>query len=137
MAYAPIQRWLSWSSLPEHLLSIGASHLPPSRPHAAFADLMVRSHMAVMPAQLPDLMSAAWQSQEPPTATTLGSASQAGALASPIPPVGQNLACGNGPASARSALMPPDCSAGKNLTRSKPWASAAISSEAVAMPGAK
>ena len=92
--------------------------------------------MAVMPAQLPDLISAAGQSQDPPTQSTLGSASQDAALASPMPPVGQNFAFGNGPASARSALIPPDCSAGKNLTRSKPAASAAISSEAVAMPGA-
>ena len=44
-----------------------------------------------MPAQLPDLISTAGHSQEPPTATTLGSASQVGALASPMPPVGQNL----------------------------------------------
>ncbi len=40
------------------------------------------------------------------------------------------------PGQARSALMPPDGSAGKNLTRLKPWASACIRSEAVAMPGA-
>src|SRR5215468_4929555 len=92
--------------------------------------------MAVMPLQLPDLMSAPEQSQEPPTQTTFGSASQAAALASPMPPVGQNFACGNGPARARSALIPPDCSAGKNFTRSKPCASACISSEAVAIPGA-
>ena len=32
--------------------------------------------------------------------------------------------------------MPPDCSAGKNFTRPKPWASACISSDAVAIPGA-
>src|SRR6202012_3189717 len=55
-----------------------------------FSDFMLRSQMAVMPAQLPDLISAGGQSQEPPTATTLGSASQATAVASPIPPGGQN-----------------------------------------------
>ena len=92
--------------------------------------------MAVMPAQLPFLMSAAGQSQEPPTASTFGSASQDAALASPMPPVGHTRMLGNGPASARSALIPPDCSAGKNLTRSKPCASACISSDAVAIPGA-
>ena len=92
--------------------------------------------MAVMPAQLPDLISAAGQSQEPPTATTFGSASQVAALASPMPPVGHTLILGNGPASARSALIPPACSAGKNLTISKPAASACISSDAVAIPGA-
>ena len=53
-----------------------------------------------------------------------------------MPPVGQTRMFGNGPASARSALIPPDCSAGKNLTMSKPCASACISSEAVAIPGA-
>src|SRR5688572_23021869 len=74
---------------------------------AGFSDFMVRSHMAVMPAQLPDLTSAAGQTQDPPTQTTSGSASQDVALASPMPPVGQNLAFGNGPASARSALIPP------------------------------
>ena len=53
--------------------------------------------MAVMPAQLPDRISAAGQSQEPPTATTFGSASQAAALASPIPPVGQTRMFGKRP----------------------------------------
>src|SRR5262249_15600895 len=109
------------------------SSLTAARLHAAF---IARLHMAVMPLQLPDLMSAPVHSQEPPTQTTLGSASQAGALASLTPPVREHFACGNGPARARSALMPPAGSAGKNLTRSKPAASAAISSEAVAMPGA-
>ena len=103
---------------------------------AGFSDFIARAHMAVMPAQLPDLISAGGQSQEPPTATTFGSASQDAALASPMPPVGHTRILGNGPASARSALIPPDCSAGKNLTRSKPAASACISSEAVAIPGA-
>src|SRR5712691_6926560 len=104
--------------------------------HAGFSNFIVRLQMAVMPAQLPDLISAAGHSQEPPTATTLGSASHEAALASPIPPVGQNRTSGKGPAKARSALIPPDCSAGKNLTRLKPWASASISSDAVAIPGA-
>src|SRR5438094_845639 len=97
---------------------------------------MVRSHMADMPAQLPDLTSAAGHNQEPPTATTLGSASHEAALASPMPPVGQKRVSGNGPANARSALMPPDCSAGKNLTRLKPCSRASINSDAVAIPGA-
>ena len=92
--------------------------------------------MAVMPAQLPARISAAGHSQEPPTASTLASASQVAALASPMPPVGQTLTFGNGPAKARSALIPPACSAGKNLTTSKPCASACMSSDAVAIPGA-
>src|ERR1700719_2201854 len=54
---------------------------------AGFSDFIARSHMAVMPAQLPFLISAAGQSQEPPTASTFGSASQDAALASPMPPV--------------------------------------------------
>lgn len=58
--------------------------------------------MAVMPAQFPALISAVGHSQEPPTATTLGSASQVAALASPTPPVGQNRTFGNGPPSERS-----------------------------------
>src|SRR6185295_10410869 len=104
--------------------------------HAGLSDFMAELHMAVMPAQLPLRISEAGQSQEPPTQSTLGSASQVAALASPMPPVGQNRTCGKGPASERSALIPPACSAGKNFTVSKPAASAAISSEAVAMPGA-
>src|SRR3978361_1154569 len=92
--------------------------------------------MAVMPAQLPVLISAAGQTQEPPTATTLGSASHDAALESPMPPVGQNRVSGTGPATARSALMPPYCSAGKNFTRLNPYARASINSDAVAMPGA-
>src|ERR1700712_1937536 len=103
-------------------------------PGAGFSDFMVRSQMAVMPAQSPDRISAAGHSQEPPTATPLGSASQAAALASPMPPVGQNRTSGNGPAKARSALMPPDCSAGKNFVRLNPYARASINSDAVAMP---
>src|SRR6478609_10998025 len=131
MAYAPIRRcWLSWS------FSLYGSSRYVTYLGAGFSDFMARSHMAVMPAQLPDRISAAGHSQEPPTATTLGSASQDAALASPMPPVGQTRILGNGPASARSALIPPDCSAGKNLTRSKPCASACISSDAVAIPGA-
>jgi len=97
----------------------------------------VRWHMAVMPAQLPAFTSEAGHNQEPPTASTLGSASHAAALASPTPPVGQKRVFGNGPARARRPLMPPACSAGKNLARSKPQASACISSDAVAIPGAK
>src|ERR1700710_1226328 len=131
MAYVPIRRcWLSWS------FSLSGSNGYVTYLGAGFSDFMVRLQMAVMPLQLPDLTSAAGHSQEPPTATTLGSASQVAALASPMPPVGQNRASGNGPASARSALMPPDCSAGKNLTRSKLCVSACISSDAVVMPGA-
>src|SRR5713101_3739972 len=117
--------------LPRSVCNLSADLL-----HAGFSNFMVRLHMAVMPAQLPDLISAAGQSQDPPTANTFGSASHATALASPMPPVGQNRASGKGPARARSALIPPDCSAGKNFTRLKPWASACISSDAVAMPGA-
>src|ERR1700754_4223770 len=125
MAYVPIPRyWLSWS------LSLFCWGRYVTYLGTGFSDFMARSHMAVMPAQLPDLISAAGHSQEPPTATTFGSASHDAALASPMPPVGQNLASGNGPARARSALMPPDCSAGKNFTRPKPWAIACISSEA-------
>src|SRR6202163_3372477 len=59
-------------------------------PGAGFSDFMACWHMAVMPAQLPDRTSAAGHSQEPPTATTFGSARQAAALAPPMPPVGQN-----------------------------------------------
>ena len=83
----------------------------------------------------PDLMSAAGASHEPPTATTLGSASQSAKLSSPMPPVGQKRTCGNGPASALSAAMPPAWPAGKNFITSKPRASAAMTSEAVCTPG--
>src|ERR1700694_781263 len=103
MAYAPIPRcWLSWSF---SLFCSGryVTYLDPG-----FSDFMARWHMAVMPLQLPDRIYAAGHSQEPPTATTFGSASHAAALASPMPPVGQNRASGNGPAKARRALIPPD-----------------------------
>src|SRR5258707_5946634 len=85
---------------------------------AGFSDFMARWHMAVMPAQLPDRISPAGHSQEPPTASTLGSASQAAALVSPMPPVGQNRTFGNGPARAPSDLMLPDCSVRGNLATS-------------------
>src|ERR1700750_2234220 len=74
--------------------------------HGRFSDFIAESHMAVMPAQLPARISAGGQTQETPTHSTLGSASQVAALASPMPPVGQKRTFGNGPASARSALIP-------------------------------
>src|SRR6478736_4683836 len=137
MAYAPIRRcWRSCVFSLGDLLS--ELNLSPkmARLHVALRALRVRWQMAVMPAQFPALTSAAGHSQEPPTATTLGSASQVAALASPTPPVGQNRTFGNGPPSARRPLMPPACSAGKNFATSRPYDSASISSEAVAMPGA-
>src|SRR3954447_21542058 len=83
MAYVPIPRyWLSWS------LSLFCWGRYVTYLGTGFSDFMARSHMAVMPPQLPDLISAAGHSQEPPTATTLGSASHAAALASPMPPGG-------------------------------------------------
>ena len=90
---------------------------------------------AVIAAQSPARMSAAGASHDPPTATTLGNASQSMKFSSPMPPVGQNRACGKGPASARSAASPPAGPAGKNLTMLNPWARAAINSEGVCTPG--
>ena len=58
--------------------------------------------------------------QLPPTQSTEGSASQSGAVASVIPPVGQNRTAPNTAACAFSALIPPAASAGKNLNRSSP-----------------
>src|SRR3979411_2428155 len=69
-------------------------------PGPGFSDFMACSHMAVMPAQLPDPVQATGQSRAPPPATPLAAASQAAALASPMPPVGQNRTSGNGPAKA-------------------------------------
>ena len=42
---------------------------------------------------------------------------------------------GNGPASARNALIPPDCSAGKNLRKRRPASRAAMISPGVMAPG--
>jgi hypothetical protein len=56
--------------------------------------------MAVMPAQSPERTIDDGQIQDPPTARTIGSLSQFAALASPTPPVGQNLTSGKGPADA-------------------------------------
>src|SRR5690606_41575687 len=53
--------------------------------------------------------------QLPPTHSTGSSASHSGAVSAVIPPVGQNLHCPNGAASALRALTPPAASAGKNL----------------------
>ena len=59
-------------------------------------------------------------SQEPPTAATFFKASQLGASASVMPPVGQNTTCGNGPARDFKAGMPPAGTAGKNfISRSR------------------
>src|SRR6185437_3212175 len=99
-------------SLADLSLSAGMARL-----HAGLSARRVRWQMAIMPAQFPALISAVGHSQEPPTATTLGSASQVAALASPTPPVGQNRTFGNGPRSERSPLMPPACSADRKSTR--------------------
>src|SRR2546430_14276038 len=101
MACAPTRRcWLSW------LFSLIRFRFV-SYLGAAFSDFIARAHMAVMPAQLPDLISAAGQSQEPPTATTFGLASQLPALGSPKPPGGETLRVGKSPGGARSGLIPP------------------------------
>src|ERR1043166_6737406 len=52
-----------------------------------------------------------------------------------MPPVGQNLIPGSGAATALSQAMPPDCSAGKNLSAVKPRSISAIASLTVAQPG--
>src|SRR5215813_6571222 len=90
---------------------------------------------ASIEAQLPAAISDAGATQEPPTATTLGCASHCGALSWPMPPVGQNRTCGNGPFSAFSAASPPAGTAGKNFTKSNPRATQAMRSDAVSMPG--
>ena len=51
------------------------------------------------------------------------------------PPVGMNRTPGNGAASALTIGAPPSCSAGKNLTVSRPASSAIWISVAVATPG--
>src|SRR6476620_4463495 len=74
-----------------------------------------------MAAQFPDRTSFADVNHDPPSATTLGSASHSAALSAPMPPVGQNLIRGNGPDRAFSAGIPPDGTAGKNLKVLKPY----------------
>ena len=49
-----------------------------------------------------------------------------------IPPVGQKRICGNGPANAFSALMPPTTSAGNSFAWVIPRSSSATISDAVA-----
>src|SRR6266540_5329520 len=51
------------------------------------------------------------------------------------PPVGQNLMCGNGSATALSQATPPDGSAGKNFNTLNPRSASAIASETPAQPG--
>src|SRR5258708_30573209 len=60
--------------------------------HAGFSDFMARSHMAVMPAQLPDPIAAAGHTQQPPTPTTFVSAIHDPAAATPIPTASTNPA---------------------------------------------
>src|SRR6266567_1688255 len=52
-----------------------------------------------------------------------------------MPPVGQNLSCGQGAATDFSQAMPPDGSAGKNLSTRKPSAESASASDTLAQPG--
>src|SRR5258705_8266667 len=88
-----------------------------------------------MAAQFPDRTSLADVNHDPPSATTLGSASHSAALSAPMPPVGQNLIRGNGPDRAFSAGIPPDGTAGKNLKVLKPYPIPCINSDEVATPG--
>src|SRR5580704_14377483 len=52
-----------------------------------------------------------------------------------MPPVGQNLSPGSGAATALSQGMPPEASAGKNLSTVNPRSINAIASLTVAQPG--
>src|SRR5947208_9476871 len=52
-----------------------------------------------------------------------------------MPPVGQNLSCGQGAATDFSQAIPPDGSAGKNLRTRKPSAESASASDTLAQPG--
>ena len=76
-------------------------------------------------------------SQLPPTHGTASSASQSGAVACVMPPVGQKRHRGKGAESALRAGMPPAAMAGKNLNRLRPISSPRMMSPAVAMPGRK
>src|SRR5690606_18727869 len=69
--------------------------------------------------------------QLPPTHSTLGSASQSGAVSAEMPPVGQNCAAPSGADSAFSALTPPEVEAGKNLKCVRPRSSPRMISLAV------
>src|SRR6266567_3780742 len=51
-----------------------------------------------------------------------------------MPPVGQNLSCGQGAATDFSQAIPPDGSAGKNLRTRKPSAESASASDTLAQP---
>ena len=56
-------------------------------------------------------------------------------FASDTPPVGQNATCGIGAPMALSAAAPPEGSAGKNLSTSRPRSRSRMASVAVAAPG--
>jgi len=70
-----------------------------------------------MRAQSFSATASAGVSQEPPQTFTFGSARKSGAVASVMPPVGQNTTSVNGPASAYSIAIPPACIAGKNFRK--------------------
>src|SRR6266567_2643961 len=52
-----------------------------------------------------------------------------------MPPVGQNLSCGQGAATDFSQAIPPDGSAGKNLRTRKPSAESVSASDTLVQPG--
>src|SRR3954466_15300768 len=74
-------------------------------------------------------------SHEPPMQPTFGSARYEGAEATVIPPVGQNLSEGNGPAIDFRNATPPDASAGKNFSAVSPRSASFIASDTVLAPG--
>src|SRR5699024_9716733 len=79
----------------------------------------------VMVSKSPSFTALRGTIQLPPMASTEGRAVYSARLAVLIPPVGTNFTPANGAESALMALAPPEVSAGKNFTASRPAARAA------------
>src|SRR6476659_1608881 len=100
----------------------------PRRPAASAASSSTR-------AQSPAASASAGVSQDPPTHPTLGRARYDDAVATVIPPVGQNRAAGTGDAIDFRNGAPPEASAGKNFISVNPASRTASTSDTVAVPG--
>src|SRR5450830_1455747 len=90
---------------------------------------------SVMRAQSPAASASFGVSQEPPTQATFLQARKAGAVSSEMPPVGQKVMSGMGPAIALSMPTPPAGTAGNSFNCLKPASRAASTSDGVITPG--
>ena len=85
-------------------------------PLVPFGKALAAAAKAVMRAQSPDNIASFGVSHEPPTQATFLQARNCAAVSIEMPPVGQKVMSGNGPAIAFNMPMPPAGTAGNSFS---------------------